>query len=192
MIPNDLPVPAPAAVSTGAYRDETKKLSFWISQLFILLATVFGVYLASSQGFRQALAFGEIQGDKSSYFLRKSLQGEIADNLVLVRDYMQRLETGGLAARKAPFRLDSFVWETLKSAPATLETPPDLLRESRLFYRGVADIQEKVANNTYEAKTGIARLGELVNRMEKDVLPRFSANLRELRQSLARRGVTVE
>lgn len=62
MKPNDMPT-APVPPATESYprpADETKKASFWISQCFILLATVLGVYLASSQGFKQALAYGEV------------------------------------------------------------------------------------------------------------------------------------
>ena len=194
MNPTDLTpqTTSPVAEAYQAPRDETKKLSFWVSQLFILLATVVGVYLASSQGFRQALAYGDIQSDKANYYLRKSLRAEITDNLELVREYMKRLETGGLAARQAPFSLDTFVWENMKFSSSTLETPPDLLRESRQFYRGVADLQQKIANNTYSAKTGTQRLTELVERMEKEVLPKFDADIAAVRKKLKDRDVEVE
>lgn len=194
MNPGDL-TPASSAPVTECrprHRDETKKLSFWVSQCFILLATVLGVYLASSQGFRQALAYGEIQSAKGNYYLRKSLQSEMADNLPLVRDYMKSLETGGLPARQAPFQLDTFVWESLKASPATLETPPELLRESRKFYRGVADLQQKIAGNTYGVKVGTQKLTELVEHVEKEVLPMFSKNLDVIRADLKKRGVEVE
>lgn len=191
MEPNDFAA-APAPLTRDAPRDDTRKLSFWVSQLFILLATVVGVYLASSQGFKQALAYGEIQADKNNYFLRKSLQSEIADNLSLVRDYMKRLETGGLPARQAPFSLDTFVWENMKFSSATLETPPDLLRESRNFYRGVADLQQKIASSTYGVKVGIEKLQELVDHMEKDVLPGFATDLGALREGLKRRNIEVQ
>ena len=184
--------PAPVTECRPRDRDETKKLSFWVSQLFILLATVMGVYLASSQGFRQALAYGDIQSAKSNYYLRKSLQSEIADNIPLVREYMKSLETGGLPARQAPFQLDTFVWENLKVSPATLETPPELLRESRMFYRGVADLQQKIAGNTYGVKVGSQKLKELVEHMENDVLPMFTKDLDGIRADLKKRGVEVQ
>ncbi len=186
------PGAAPAPASQPVHRDEIRKASFWVSQIFILAATIMGVYLASSQGFKQAMAYGEIMSDKDNYYLRKSLQSEIADNLVLVREYMKRLETGGLPARQAPFALDTFVWENMKFSSATLETPPELLRESRVFYRGVADLQQKIANNTYGVKVGIEKLQELVDHVEKEVLPKFTADCQALKASLARRDFRVE
>ncbi|MCC8190166.1 MAG: hypothetical protein LIP77_05940 [Planctomycetes bacterium] len=192
MQPTDInPSPVPPAPEIH-YRDETKKLSFWVSQCFILLATVLGVYLASSQGFRQALAYGEIQAARNSYYLRKSLQSEIADNLPLIREYMEKIDKGNLADRKAPFALDTFVWESMKNSSATLETPPELLRESRKFYRDVADIQQKVANNVIGHKVGVRQLEEIVNHMEETVLPQFAADLNAMAARLRQNGVTVE
>lgn len=194
MNPSDMTPSAPTPVTEVQYvpRDETKKLSFWVSQIFILLATVMGVYLASSQGFKQALAYGDVQAMRSNYYLRKSLQSEIADNIPLVREYMKRLETGGLPARKAAFSLDTFVWESLKSSSATLETPPELLRESRQFYRGVADLHTKIVDNTYGVKVANEKLEELISHMEKDVLPMFDKDIAALRNELKNRGVTVQ
>lgn len=172
--------------------DEVKKASFWVSQLFILLATVMGVYLASSQGFKQAMAYGNLQSARTNYYLRKSLRSEIADNLPLVRDYMKRLETGGLPARKAGFSLDTFVWESMKNSPATMETPPELLQESRKFYRGVDELQAKIADNTYSVKVGTDRITELVDRMEKNVLPLFDADIAKVSKYLRDNGMAVE
>ena len=194
MNPSDITPPpsVPLPENCTKRSDETKKLSFWVSQLFILMATVMGVYLASSQGFKQAIAYGELQDDKANYFLRKSLRSEIADNLPLVREYMERLKTGGLPARKAPFKLDTFVWENMRFSSATLETPPELLRESRQFYREVAELQQKIADNTYSAENGIKKLDELVVHMEKDVLPKFDADATALRDRLRSRGVEIQ
>lgn len=196
MHPNEVATPAVTpAVPADCYPrhlDETKKLSFWVSQLFILLATVVGVYLASSQGFRQALAYGDIQNTRSNYYLRKSLRGELADNVRLVREYANRVKTGGLPARKEPFNLDTFVWESMKNSSATLETPPELLRESRMFYRGIADTHEKIVNNTFGVDFAVKKLNEFADHMEKEVLPQFDADMQTLRDSLAKRDVRVE
>ena len=191
MKPNDITPPTTPVTECFVPRDETKKLSFWISQIFILMATVLGVYLASSQGFKQALAYGEIQAVRNNFYLRKSLQGELSDNIPLVRDYMTKVEKGNLADRKTPFSLDTFVWESMKNSTSTLETPPELLRESRKFYRGVADVQQKIADNTYSGKFGAEKLGELVDNMEKNVLPKFTSDLQTLQKWLRDRGIEV-
>lgn len=193
MTPNDIVQPASAPITENAlpHRDEARKLSFWISQCFILVATVLGVYLASSQGFKQALAYGDVQAARNNYYLRKSLQSELSDNIALVREYMVKVEKGNLADRKAPFALDTFVWESMKNSSSTLETPPELLRGSRQFYRGVADLQQKIADSAVSGKVGSDRLGALVDDLEKNVLPKFTSDMDGLRKWLAERGVQV-
>ena len=172
--------------------DETKKASFWISQVFILLATIIGVYLASSQGFKQALAYGEVQSARSNYYLRQSLRNEIADNLLIVEGYMERLGTGAPSARETPLNLDVFVWECLKTSSNTLETPSELLRGSRAFYRGIAETHEKIANQTYAIGYGREQMQRLVDQVKKEVLPAFDKDLAALRQSLAKSGIAVK
>lgn len=192
MNPNDLNVPIPPSEAKVPALDETKKLSFWVSQLFILLATVLGVYLASSQGFRQALAYGEIQAARSNYYLRASLRGEIADNLPLVREYMQSIKTGGPQARKAPMNLETFVWESMRNSPATLETPPELLREASRFYRELGELERKAADNSLGIQVLADRLRAVVDRVEKDLLPKFDADAVGLRKRLAEGGLRVD
>lgn len=178
--------------SRGLNTEEAKKLSFWISQIFIIAATVLGVYLASSQGFKQALAYEGIQSDKNNYYLRKSLQNELTDNLVLVKDYMDKIEKGSIADRKSAFRLDTFVWESMKYSSATLETPSDLLKESRRFYREVNDIHQRVVSNDYGVKQAVKLLQALVDNMEQNVLPKFETDTAALKTKLAQFEVIVD
>lgn len=194
MNPTDLPT-TPTHPATEIYPrpgDETKKASFWISQLFILLATVLGVYLASSQGFKQALAYGDVQSAKANYYLRKSMRNEIADNIAVLESYMKGLESGSPSARQAPLNLDTFIWECLKNSDHTLETPTELLRESRKFYRGAEEVHQKIANGTYAAGYGREQLRGLVDKVRNEVLPGFDADLDGLRKFLAGRGVEVK
>ncbi|MDR2462230.1 MAG: hypothetical protein LBD30_00405 [Verrucomicrobiales bacterium] len=183
---NDTP-----SIPAVSVKDDVFKISFWVSQMFILVATVAGVYLAATLGFRQAIAYGDIQSDKNNYYLRLSLKGELLDNVERVKQYAKKLESGGFAARQQAFALDTFVWESMKFSNATLETPSDLLTESRNFYRQVADINQKVMTNDIGGDTGARRLQELVGRMEKEVLPKFDSNLGSLKQKLAKSGITL-
>ncbi len=191
MNPNDVNPMVATEAKSRIDTNEIRKVSFWVSQIFILAATVAGVYLAANQGFRQAIAYEKLMGDKSNYYLRLSLRNEISDNIELVREYMKRIETGGPAARKAPFKLETFIWESMKFSSATLETPSDLLTESRNFYRTVADIQEKVSTLTFGVETAKKQLTELIERMEKDVLPRFDANIKALSEHLAKNDIEL-
>lgn len=194
MSATDLPT-APVPPATEIYprpTDETKKASFWISQCFILLATVLGVYLASSQGFKQALAYGDVQSARANYYLRKSLRNEIADNIAVIDSYMESIAGGAPSARQAPLNLDVFVWDCLKNSPNTLETPSELLQGSRKFYRDVEEIHGKIANNVFAVGFGREQLQKAVERMRSETLPRFDQDLQEVRTYLNKNGVNVQ
>ena len=188
--PPAVQTPQSEACSTLDTR-EVKKISFWVSQIFIVLATVLGVFLAANQGFKQAMAFENIRNDRNNYFLRLSLKNEISDNIALLQTYAKKIEKGGLVDRKTPFKLDTFVWESMKNSPATLETPSTLLSESRNFYRQAEDIHTKVAGNVYSHTHGIKLIDELVEHMQNNVLPKFEADLNALKIRLQKNGVDV-
>lgn len=171
---------------------EMSKISFWISQIFMLLATVLGVYLAGQQGLKQAVIFEQIQSDRNNYHLRKSLQHELTDNLTLIREYSDSLTgVSTVAAARANLDLDTFVWEAMKYSSATLETPSVLLSESRQFYRKTNDVYEKIKSHHYHPEYGRKLLAEIVDHMENSVLPLFEADTRELKDNLARKKVSL-
>lgn len=174
-------------------RGEISNLSFWISQISMIIATVLGVYLAAQQGLAQAVMFEQIQSDKNNYYLRKSLQDELKDNLQLVKHYSEQIQNLSLHnSRRYSLQLDTFVWESMKYSPATLETPSALLSEARQFYRQVHDIHNKVQSTFYSAQYGITLLQQQITHMETQVMPMFDTDLAQLKQTLARQNIEVE
>lgn len=105
---------------------------------------------------------------------------------------MKGLETGSSSARQAPLNLDTFVWDCLKNSPNTLETPSALLRESRKFYREIADTHQKIANSTYAPGYGRDQLQTLMDTMKNQVLPEFDKDLKKLQITLKGQGVEVQ
>lgn len=171
---------------------ETSNLSFWIAQGFMLLATVIGVYLAGQQGLAQALAFDQIQSEKNNYYLRQSLRDELAENVALIVAYTEALKsTGPSSSRRLDMQLDTFVWESMKFSPTTMETPSQLLGESRRFYRHTLDIYHKIQSGFYSASYGSQALLDVVAHMENTVLPAFDENIGRLRRYLEEHEVEI-
>ncbi|WP_215397502.1 hypothetical protein [Rheinheimera oceanensis] len=172
---------------------EISNLSFWVSQISMIIATVMGVYLAAQQGLQQAVLFEQIQSDKNNYYLRQSLQHELSDNLVLIEKYTEQIKDISVhAVKRYSLVLDTFVWESMKFSPATLETPSALLSESRKFYREVNDIHGKIQTSFYSAHYGTKLLLEQVEHMRTSVLPMFEADTNQLKQALAQQDVEVD
>lgn len=171
---------------------ETSNLSFWIAQGFMLLATVIGVYLAGQQGLAQALAFDQIQSEKNNYHLRQSLKDELIENVALVAAYTEALKsTGPSSSRRLEMNLDTFVWESMKFSPHTMETPSLLLSESRRFYRETRDIYNKIQSGFYSGPYGSQLLLNVIEHMESAVLPAFDEDLNTLRTYLEQHEVEI-
>ncbi|MCD8139647.1 MAG: hypothetical protein LUE17_07700 [Planctomycetaceae bacterium] len=166
-------------------RGEVRSAAFWISQIVIIIATVGGVYLAASQGLRQAMQFDTIKSLQNNYYLRKSLQNELSDNVGYMRDYIGKV---GQRVVNPSLNLETFVWNSMTYSPTALETPSDLLREAQKFYHSAADI---MANPHWNDANRAKALGELADHIEKEVLPRFEASGAELQSRLKQMGVEV-
>lgn len=166
-------------------QSDVKKASFWISQLFIIVATVAGVFLAASQGLRQALQFDGIKSEQNNYYLRKSLQNELSDNVGYIREYVGKVNN---RVQKPALNLETFVWNSMTYSSTALETPSDLLREAQKFYHQARDIMETPHfNDMNKAKN----LGELADHIEKNVLPKFQSDTDRLKKSLGEKGITL-
>lgn len=165
--------------------DDIKRPSFWISNVFILMATVIGVYLAASQGFEQAVQFDTLRADKSNYYMRVSLRNELASNVEHMKEYIDKVAK---RIDKPELVLDTFVWNSMTYSPSALETPSALLREAQAFYRRAPEIMNTpYFNNQNKA----SNLGELIKHVEENVLPAFDADTDALRKSLKDRDQEV-
>lgn len=173
-------------MSSNNPTSEVRKVSFWVSQLVIIIATVGGVYLAASQGLKQAIQFDSIKSEQSNYFLRKSLQNELADNVGYIREYADKVKRQIV---NPELNLETFVWNSMTYSPTALETPSELLREAQKFYHASADI---MANKNFQPRNRAENLTKLADHIETNVLPKFEANTKALRDTLRGRGITVE
>lgn len=165
---------------------DVKKAGFWISQIVVIIATVAGVYLAASQGLEQAIRFDGIVSDQNNYFLRKSLQNELADNVGYIREYQDKVKK---QVANAELALETFVWDSMTYSPAALETPSALLREAQRFYHGAAAI---MANKNFQPRNRAENLGALAEHIETEVLPAFEKNTAELGEKLRGMGISLE
>ncbi|WP_294610751.1 hypothetical protein [uncultured Gilliamella sp.] len=156
---------------------EIKKVSFWISQLFILLATVTGVYLAANQGYKQAVQFDNMKSYKENYYLQKSLKYELMDNIVILKDYITKSQDSSYyGARNEPLNFYKLVWENMKFSSTTLGTPPEFLRDAQRFYREVDRIHTEIAKGNMAITIGITKLQEQIDLVEKGLLPALDSS----------------
>lgn len=166
--------------------NEIKKASFWVSQFFILLATVVGVYLAATQGYKQAVQFENMTSYKESYYLQKSLQYELQDNVAILKKYMAKIQDGAYyAARNEPLDFYNLVWENMKFSSTTLSTPPELLRQAQQFYREVDNLHERIAKSNLSVGVGAQKLQEQIDIVEQNLIPALEKSTEQIRKELS-------
>ncbi|QYJ76107.1 hypothetical protein [Shewanella sp. FJAT-52076] len=169
---------------------ELVKTSFWISQVFMIIATVAGVYLAAKEGLSQAIAFDSLMSQQNNYHLRHALYDELADNVQILTAYADKIE------KERPFDIKrhhpavaTFVWENMRYSQSTLETPSEILSASRRFHSQSADIIDKLESKFYGPTYGVKELRVVIASMEQHTLPALKINYEALGESLRQAGV---
>ncbi|OCG03994.1 hypothetical protein [Gilliamella sp. wkB112] len=165
--------------------EEIKKASFWVNHIFILLATVIGVYLAANQGYKQAVQFENMKSYKDNYYLQKSLQYELIDNINILKNYLVKCQDSSyLGARTEPLNFYTLVWDNMKFSSTTLGTPPELLRDAQRFYREVDRIHNEIAKGNIGVTVGVSKLQEQINHIEKELLPALDSSTKKIEKIL--------
>lgn len=171
---------------------EIKKASFWLSQLFILLATVVGVFLAANQGYKQAVQFENMTTYKENYYLQKSLEFELTDNIAILKSYMTKIQDPNyFGARNEPLNFYNLIWENMKFSSATLGTPPEFLRETQRFYREVNRIHDEVAKGNIAVPNAIKLLNIEVENVEKNLIPGLQKSSESIKKELSSSDVIL-
>lgn len=171
---------------------EVRKASFWIAQICVIIATVLGVYLAASQGLKQAMSFEEIQSDKANCYMRISLRTEMANNIGVVKTYIAKIQKDdSFGARKSPLPLQMFIWENMKFSPNTLETPPEYLNANVEFLRVINATYQELSTSGISTKTGLDRMQAAVDKLEKEIFPKMDAGIEELKSILKNHDVII-
>ena len=122
---------------------------FWIGNFFIVFSTVLGVYLAAHAALETAIQFEAVRADRDSYYIRTSLHNELQHNIDAYEEIIKNYRDGGASYSKNSQWLNHpeyIVWESLKSSPALITTPPEILTGVANFYKYSGLILEKLHN----------------------------------------------
>jgi len=135
---------------------------FWIGNFFVVFSTVLGVYLAAHAALETAIQFEAVRADRDSYYVRTSLKNELDHNIAVYEEIIKNYQDGKKGYHKSDQwakHPEFIVWESLKSSPALITTPPKILSGISGFYQYSEIVLEKLSkrgptNNTiYIAKS---------------------------------------
>lgn len=176
---------------SGLKDSEIKKASYWLSQVFVIIATIVGVFLAANQGYKLAVQFENNIAVKESFYLQKSLQYELEDNVEVVANYLESIKSGSPQAKSAPLNLNTLVLENMRYSPLTLSTPPEILRDTQKFYREVNEWYDKIASSNVAVSFGSSKLQAELDRVEKELITKLKENTHTLKNQVEKAGLTL-
>jgi hypothetical protein len=173
---------------------ESKDVEFWMSHLVVMTATIIGVYLAASVGFKQAIEYEIVKSDKDSYYLRSAMQQELVDNLnkaeLWSKDYLSG-NARKYIGKPEQYKLDDFVWQTMKESPSTFEVPNNILTKIRRYYFDTQMTMQKITQKNYAGHKDMKNLQASVKEMRKNLLPLLDKNIQELKESVEKYDIKL-
>ena len=172
---------------------ELKSTGFWLNQVFMVVSTIFGVYLAAQSGLEQALKFDSFSKMEDNYYLRTSLYDEVNDNANAVAEYAERLAKLPPTSEIEYFKptLEKYIWETMQYSPTTLETPSELLTQIRRFYTRAEFLIGTVVARKTSAKHAALELKKITDLMQAETLPQLKNSANQLKRELKKNNISV-
>ncbi|BCL71791.1 conserved hypothetical protein [Vibrio nigripulchritudo MADA3029] len=173
---------------------ELKSSGFWLNQVFMIVSTIVGVYLAAQSGLQQALTFDTYSKMEDNYYLRMSLHDELSDNTrdlqAYIKDYLMRNAPAQELKDNRP-DMSKYIWETMKYNPTTLETPNEILTSARRFYSQTDDLLNRALARRLGANYAGQQLQIIVDDMQQNTLPYIAASADQLKKELSKNGVEI-
>lgn len=169
---------------------EVKKPSFWISQIFILMATILGVYLAATQGFKQAVQFEHIMGQKSTYYLQSSIKNELSLNITATEQFLEKTQQSKDQWATYPLDFSTFIWNNMQNSSTALELSPVILANTEKLMTNIPkEYLKATTGDQMQRQAAIQQLGILVQQYHNTLLPELNKNIGQLEQTLQKAGI---
>ncbi len=112
---------------------------FWLGQVFMIVATVLGVFLAANSGFKKALEFERLQNKRGAYLLEQALTDEVRENFINLKEWyaLYEVDPGRNELNNSPEShvLDGLVFSTIAENDATTGINYKELKLISNFYR---------------------------------------------------------
>jgi len=156
---------------------------FLVGQIFAILATILGVYLASYASFQRTLEYDRLVKAQQRSDLLTDARGELQQNIARLRKFNERLPADvgtGLSGEEWP-RLRLFVWQAVGHSSSAFDVPPQILTEMQALYEDLGDMLNNAearesfghltSSNTYFRTRFKERLSAQFKLAETSILP---------------------
>lgn len=166
---------------------EEGNLEFWVSNAVIVFSTILGVYLAAQAGYRTALDFEQVRSQREGYFMRQALLDEFRDNLAQadnLADFIVNRNGWRNPGGPDNYRLQDYVWETMKEHSITFQLPSGVLTGIRRYYTTAEDLARAMSVGQGTSIEAAKTLTNETKKARETVLPLLENDIAALRQRL--------
>lgn len=157
---------------------------FWLGNMFIILSTVLGVYLAAHSGLKTAMEFDQISSDKDNYYLRANLRDEVLYNIGITERIIKTIDKIGTFDRSNYPNFQTYILDTMKQQPNTLKTPNNILNGVLRYYDDVNSLFDKRRRVLISYPELANKLRDRVASFKKETLVKMEDDLAALRTRL--------
>jgi hypothetical protein len=173
---------------------EEGNLEFWVSNLVIVLSTILGVYLAAQAGFTTALQFEIARGEREGYYMRRAMLDELKDNLEQADVFSKNMIENGWRMREMNpeiFKMQSFVWETMRQQSTTFQLPSHILTGFRRYYDKTAEYARRMAVGQGTGAEAAREWMKDTQDIREKLIPGMETEITQLREKLVGRGIQI-
>jgi hypothetical protein len=128
---------------------------FFVAQIFTMLATVFGVYLAAYVGFQRTLEYDRFTKAQQRSDLITATREELKQNVARLHKLNERLPADvGTGVTEWP-RLRLFVWQAVGRSSSAFDVPPQILTDLQALYEDLGDmLTDAEARQSFRSLSG--------------------------------------
>ena len=127
---------APFEEAERTSRARFRGLEFFAGQIFTILASVVGVYLAGYVSFQRTLEYDRLTKAQQKSDLLTAAREELKQNVIRLRKFNDRLpaEVGNSVINSEWPQLRLFVWQAAGRSSSAFDIPPQILVDMQAFY----------------------------------------------------------
>lgn len=178
---------------------EPKKINveFWAGQMFTIIATIIGVYLAANSGFEKAIEFENITHARDSYYVQKAMLEELKHNLAKTEDWTTEFNknpTDNLMYRHpAQYSYNYFLWQTMQESSAVFEVPYRFVGKINDYYTASEQLKDSMlAGNPFQSPVAGEKLAKLADDTQAQLIPELTKYLEEQKSHLIKRNIKLD
>jgi hypothetical protein len=128
---------------------------FFAGQIFTILATILGVYLAGYVSFQRTLEYDRFVKAQQRSDLLTATQAELKQNIVRLQKFNERLPAEvGTAVLEWP-QLRLFIWQAVGRSSSAFDVPPQILTDLQSVYEDLGEmLSNQEAHENFRHLTG--------------------------------------